>query len=124
MTDAAVPISQLAQVMEATAADVEASGVVGPIFGHAGDGNFHCILLSHPDAPAEYTERLHGVNYRLIERALACGGTCTGEHGIGVGKKAWLAKQHGAEAVGVMRAIKLALDPLNILNPDKVVDVA
>ena len=59
-----------------------------------------------------------------MERALACGGTCTGEHGIGVGKKASLAKQHCAEAVGVMRAIKLALDPLNILNPDKVVDVA
>ena len=64
------------------------------------------------------------MHYRLLERALACGGTCTGEHGIGIGKKAWLPKQHGAGAVGVMRAIKLALDPLNILNPDKVVDVA
>jgi len=124
VTDAAVPISQLAQVMEATAADVTASNVVGPIFGHAGDGNFHCILLSHPDDPAEYTERLHAVHYRLLERALACGGTCTGEHGIGIGKKAWLRKQHGDGAVGVMRAIKIALDPLNILNPDKVVDVA
>ena len=102
VTDAAVPISQLAQVMEATAADVTASNVVGPIFGHAGDGNFHCILLSHPDDPAEYTERLHAVHYRLLERALACGGTCTGEHGIGIGKKAWLRKQHGDGAVGVI----------------------
>ena len=124
MTDAAVPISQLARVMEATAADVAASNVVGPIFGHAGDGNFHCILLSHPDDPAEYTERLHAVHYRLLERALALGGTCTGEHGIGIGKKSWLRKQHGDGAVGVMCAIKLALDPLNILNPDKVVDMA
>eukprot|EP00908_Phaeocystis_cordata_P006565 Transcript_17186.p2 GENE.Transcript_17186~~Transcript_17186.p2 ORF type:complete len:271 (-),score=86.84 Transcript_17186:693-1505(-) len=124
ITDAAVPISQLAAVIEATAADVDASGVVGPIFGHAGDGNFHCILLAHPDDPPEYLERLHAVHHRLLERAIACGGTCTGEHGVGVGKKAYLVRQHGEGAVGAMRAVKRALDPLNILNPDKVVDMA
>ena len=65
----------------------------------------------------------HAVHHRLLERAIACGGTCTGEHGVGVGKKAYLERQHGAGALGAMRAVKRALDPLNILNPDKVVDL-
>ena len=64
------------------------------------------------------------MHHRLLERAIACGGTCTGEHGVGVGKKAYLVRQHGEGAVGAMRAVKRALDPLNILNPDKVVDMA
>lgn len=122
VTDAAVPISHLAEVMEATARDVDTSGVVGPIFGHAGDGNFHAILLEHPDDPPEYVAALNAVHARLIERALAAGGTCTGEHGIGVGKKSWLRRQHGDGAIEVMRTIKRALDPQNILNPDKIVD--
>ena len=90
VTDASVPISRLAEVMRQTAEDVERSGVVGPIFGHAGDGNFHCIFLTRDDDSAEYTAALHAVNDRLIRRTIAAGGTCTGEHGIGVGKKKYL----------------------------------
>jgi len=123
VTDAVVPLSKLAQVMAETAADVERSGVVGPIFGHAGDGNFHCILPKLPDDPPEYVAALEGVNSRLIERTLAAGGSCTGEHGVGVGKKHYLEREHGAGAVEMMRSIKRGLDPLNILNPCKVVDI-
>ena len=123
ITDAVVPISRLADVMVATVADVAALGVVGPVFGHAGDGNFHCILLVTPDDPPEYVALLHEVNHRLIQRTLAAGGSCTGEHGIGVGKKKYLEKQYGAGAVEMMRTIKRAMDPLNIMNPGKVVDL-
>ena len=123
VTDAVVPISRMAEVMRATAHDVESLEVCGPVFGHAGDGNFHCILLVKEDDPPEYVMRLHEVNRRLIERTLAAGGSCTGEHGIGVGKKQYLEKQYGAGAVEMMRTLKRALDPQNILNPGKVVDV-
>lgn len=123
VTDAVVPISQLAPVMAATAADVAASGVVGPIFGHAGDGNFHCILLVCEDDPPEYVQTLLAINDRLLKRTIAAGGSCTGEHGVGVGKKAYLEQQFGREAVDMMRTIKVALDPHGILNPAKVVDV-
>ena len=124
VTDAVVPISRLAEVMGATAQDVaDAPGVVGPIFGHAGDGNFHCILLIKDDDPPEYVELLHGINDRLIRRTLEAGGSCTGEHGIGVGKKKYLEKQYGPEAVEMMRVLKRALDPHNILNPGKVIDL-
>ena len=75
------------------------------------------------DDPPEYVARLNEINSRLIERTLAAGGSCTGEHGIGVGKKQYLQKQYGAEAVEMMRVLKRAMDPLNILNPGKVVDV-
>ena len=123
VTDAVVPISRLAEVMTATADDVEACGVIGPIFGHAGDGNFHCILLVREDDPPEYVALLEGINSRLIERTLSMGGTCTGEHGVGVGKKKYLAQEKGEGAVEMMRTLKRALDPYNILNPGKVVDV-
>ncbi len=96
---------------------------VGPIFGHTGDGNFNCILLQHADDSPEYVEKPHALHARLIERAIAAGSTCTGEHGVGVGKKAYLERQLGPSAVGMMRSIKRALDPQSILNPDKVVDV-
>ncbi|KAL1524279.1 hypothetical protein AB1Y20_019182 [Prymnesium parvum] len=122
VTDAVVPLSSLAQVMVDTANDVRSSGVIGPIFGHAGDGNFHCILLVRKDDPPEYVAMLQGINDRLIERTLAVGGSCTGEHGIGIGKKKWLAREFGDGAVSMMRTIKQALDPLGILNPGKVVD--
>ena len=117
-----MPISQLAAVIEATAADVDASGVVGPIFGHAGDGNFHCILNVRDDDPPEYLAAVHAVNDRLVRRTLAAGGTCTGEHGVGSGKKAYLLREKGAAAVGAMRAIKAALDPRGVMNPGKVFD--
>ena len=123
VTDAVVPISQLARLMAETADDVARSGVVGPIFGHAGDGNFHCILLVCADDPPEYVAALEGINDRLIGRTLAAGGSCTGEHGVGVGKKKYLAREFGEGAVEMMRAIKRSLDPHNILNPGKVVDV-
>lgn len=123
ITDACVPISRLAEVMSSTADDVQRSGVVGPIFGHAGDGNFHCILLARDDDPPEYVQRLHGIHARLVERSLAAGGTCTGEHGVGVGKKKYLDLEFGEEGVAVMRSIKRALDPNNLLNPGKVIDL-
>ena len=96
---------------------------MGPIFGHAGDGNFHCILLVHPDDPPEYVQRLQEVNHRLLTRTLAAGGSCTGEHGIGVGKKAYLAKQFDASTLEMMRTLKRALDPHAIMNPGKLVDL-
>ena len=112
-------------VLSAAAAeeDVAEAGVVGPIFGHAGDGNFHCILLLRDEDPPDYGERLSQLNDRLIRRTLAAGGSCTGEHGVGVGKKQYLAREFGEGAVEMMRTVKRSLDPLGILNPGKVVDV-
>lgn len=124
LTDACVPLSRFAEVLEATAADVKAAGVVGPCFGHAGDGNFHCILPVKDDDPPEYLEKLHAINDRLIKRTLSAGGTCTGEHGVGYGKAKYLSAQYGDGAVFAMRAIKAALDPQNILNPGKIVPPA
>ena len=99
VTDAVVPISRLAEVMRQTADDVASSGVWGPIFGHAGDGNFHCILLVRHDDPPEYVAKLNAINERLMARTLAAGGSCTGEHGIGVGKKKYLVPQYGENTV-------------------------
>ena len=118
-TDVCVPISTLAECVSATQADIEASGLIAPIVGHVGDGNFHAIILVDPEDDAEGT-RAEALNRRIVERALAVGGTCTGEHGIGIGKQGFLVQEHG-EAVDFMRAIKLALDPRNLLNPGKVV---
>jgi len=121
LTDACVPISKFAEVIEATARDVEELDVIGPCFGHAGDGNFHCILpLVEGDTP-EYIARLHQVNDRLIQRTLAAGGTCTGEHGVGYGKIKYLEAQYGPGAVQMMKSIKTTLDPNMILNPGKIV---
>lgn len=122
VTDACVPISRLAELVKATAADVEAQGVVGPCFGHAGDGNFHCILVYNDDDDADYLQRLNKVNANLIERTLAAGGTCTGEHGVGSGKKAYLLREKGESAIQTMRALKKALDPSGIMNSGKVFD--
>ena len=121
LTDACVPISKFAELIEATAKDVEDLGVVGPCFGHAGDGNFHCILPVVEGDSEEYTKKLHEVNNRLIRRTLDAGGTCTGEHGVGYGKIKFLEEQYGTGAVHMMQVIKQSLDPNNILNPGKVV---
>ena len=143
VTDACVPISRLADVVKATAADVKAAGVVGPCFGHAGDGNFHClgsprpprppekkktkpakkkgILVYNDDDSPEYVAALHEVNAKLVQRALDAGGTCTGEHGVGAGKRKALVRERGAAGVAAMRAVKAALDPRGIMNPGKVV---
>ena len=120
VTDSCVPLSEFANVIRATAQDVEEQGVLGPCFGHAGDGNFHCILPITPDEDPDYLRRVHAVNDRLIQRTLEAGGTCTGEHGVGYGKAKYLERQYGPGAVHMMRAIKQALDPDNIMNPGKV----
>ncbi|HEX8987981.1 MAG TPA: FAD-linked oxidase C-terminal domain-containing protein [Rhodocyclaceae bacterium] len=118
-TDVCVPISQLAACIAETVADIAASGLTAPLVGHVGDGNFHLLLLLDPDDKAE-AERARDFSNRLVERAIRMDGTCTGEHGVGIGKQKYLAAEHGAEALEVMRAIKRALDPQNILNPGKI----
>ncbi len=117
-TDVCVPISKLADCIAETEADLAESRLLAPLVGHVGDGNFHLLFLLDPE-DAEEQARAKAVNARLIDRALALGGTCTGEHGIGFGKIASLEREH-ADGMGVMRAIKAALDPANILNPGKV----
>ncbi|MHA7869681.1 MAG: FAD-binding oxidoreductase [Salipiger thiooxidans] len=119
VTDMCVPISQLAQAVEETQADIAKSSIPGPILGHVGDGNFHAILLVDPDQPAEMEEAKR-LSHRMAERALALGGTCTGEHGIGMGKLDYMEAEHG-EGWDVMGQIKRALDPQNLMNPGKLV---
>ncbi len=117
-TDVCVPISRLAECIAETRADLEANRLVAPIVGHVGDGNFHLVLLvDHQDA-AE-VERAQAVHQRMVHRAIAMGGTCTGEHGIGYGKLDFLEHEKG-EAVDVMWQIKQALDPAGIMNPGKI----
>lgn len=118
-TDICVPISQLAECIEATQADVAESRLIAPLLGHVGDGNFHLVVAVDRNSEQEL-ETLAAFNRRLIERALAAGGTFTGEHGIGTGKRVYMKAEHG-EGWAVMRAIKQALDPLGIMNPGKLV---
>ncbi|WP_448191160.1 FAD-binding oxidoreductase [Azospirillum sp. sgz301742] len=120
-TDVCVPISRLADAILETKEDLAASFLMSPVVGHVGDGNFHLVFLVDPDKPEDMAEATR-LNNRLVERALAMGGTCTGEHGIGYGKMAFLAQETG-EAYSVMGDVKTALDPLNIMNPGKVVRV-
>ncbi len=117
VTDICVPISALAEAVEDTRADIAASPLQGPILGHVGDGNFHAILLVDPGEPAEMHEALR-LSGRMADRALKLGGTITGEHGIG--KLDYMEKEHG-QGWSVMADIKRALDPVNILNPGKMV---
>ncbi len=117
-TDVCVPISRLAECVAETEADIAEMGLVAPIVGHAGDGNFHTLVLMDPADPAEIA-RVEAFVARLNMRAIGMDGTCTGEHGIGQGKAAFLGHELG-HGVAVMRTIKQALDPLNILNPGKV----
>ena len=116
-TDVCVPISRLAECVIETQKDLAANKIYGPIIGHVGDGNFHVVLFCDRSDELE-VGRVKGVYSRLINRALAMGGTCTGEHGIGSGKREYLALEHG-NGLDVMRAIKLSLDPQNIMNPGK-----
>ncbi|THF63921.1 FAD-binding protein [Pseudothauera nasutitermitis] len=118
-TDVCVPISRLAEAIAGAREDIAASGLIAPILGHVGDGNFHTVILVDPDNPAEL-ERAEALNRRIVERALALDGTCTGEHGIGFGKQDFLLAEHGEAAVDAMRLVKRALDPDNLLNPGKV----
>jgi D-lactate dehydrogenase (cytochrome) len=118
-TDVCVPISRLADCIAQTQADIARSTMPIPLFGHVGDGNFHLMILVDPDSEADLQEAWD-LNTRLVRRALAMDGTCTGEHGIGLGKRKFLIEEFGP-GVDVMRQLKAALDPGNLLNPGKVV---
>jgi D-lactate dehydrogenase (cytochrome) len=119
VTDVCVPISRLAECVTETKRDIERSGIIAPIVGHVGDGNFHASVLVMMEDAAEVAKAKAFVE-RVAERALSMEGTCTGEHGIGEGKKHFLEPEHGAAAVGIMRAIKGAIDPNDIMNPGKI----
>ena len=118
-TDVCVPISRLAECIAKTSADIAQVSIPIALFGHVGDGNFHLVVLVDTDNPQEMAEAAW-ISERVVERAIAMEGTCTGEHGIGLGKRKYLVREHGETAVAAMRAIKAALDPDNLLNPGKV----
>ena len=120
-SDVCVPISRLAECIAETKRDTDDSFLIAPMLGHVGDGNFHVAFLLDHDNPQEVSE-VERLNERLIMRALAMDGTCTGEHGVGYGKIDFLTAEHG-DAVAVMRAIKRAIDPDNIMNPGKIVRI-
>jgi len=116
-TDVAVPISRLPDIIEETKADMAASGLLGSIVGHVGDGNFHAILLFNDSERATADALVH----RMVKRAIEMEGTATGEHGVGLVKRDYLEHELGVEAVDAMRMLKRAWDPLCLLNCDKVV---
>jgi D-lactate dehydrogenase (cytochrome) len=117
VTDVCVPISRLTDCILETRRDLDTTSLVAPLVGHVGDGNFHLNILVDPQDSRELSE-VKAFNARLIRRAQAMGGTCTGEHGVGLGKMAYLADEHGP-ALDVMRTLKRALDPHNLMNPGK-----
>jgi D-lactate dehydrogenase (cytochrome) len=119
IADVCVPISQLAAAVADARRDIDAAGLLAPIVGHVGDGNFHVLFLLDPASAAEHA-RAERIYDAMIERALQAGGTCTGEHGIGLGKRAKLVQEYGTEVVDLMRSIKRAWDPHGILNPGKI----
>jgi D-lactate dehydrogenase (cytochrome) len=120
VSDVCVPISRLAECVEETKQDIVRSALTAPIAGHVGDGNFHAGLAVKMNDPTEVTNAKAFLD-RLAERALAMEGTCTGEHGIGQGKKHFMEREYGSPAVALMRTLKRAVDPANILNPGKIV---
>jgi D-lactate dehydrogenase (cytochrome) len=120
-TDVCVPISRLADCIRETRDDVERSAdITSFLLGHIGDGNFHYVFLIDPDDPSEY-DLVQQLSERMVQRAIRMGGTCTGEHGVGLGKQKFLQLEFGEEAVALMRTIKSAMDPHDILNPGKLV---
>ena len=119
-TDVCVPISRLAECVTATCADIDASGILATVLGHVGDGNFHVLLLVDPTDP-QSRERAEAVNARIVRRALDMDGTCTGEHGVGLHKMDFMRAEHGEDALDMMRALKRAFDPQNLMNPGKIV---
>lgn len=118
ITDVCVPVSRLAECLVDTKQDIAQSGLIAPIVGHVGDGNFHTLILIDPDSPGEIA-RATALHERMVMRALALDGTCTGEHGIGNGKIVFLEHELGG-AVDLMRSIKQALDPCGLMNPGKI----
>jgi D-lactate dehydrogenase (cytochrome) len=117
-TDAIVPISRLAEAILGAQEDIAASGLTAPIVGHVGDGNFHTVILVPPEPGG--MERAWALDRQIVARALALGGSCSGEHGVGIGKREFLVQEHGEEALAVMRSVKTALDPTGIMNPGKI----
>jgi D-lactate dehydrogenase (cytochrome) len=116
-TDSIVPISRLTEAVVAAKRDIVESGFTAPIVGHVGDGNFHALILVPPEPEA--LERAWALDRKIVARALSLGGSCSGEHGVGIGKREFLQREHGAEALAVMRSLKATLDPRGILNPGK-----
>lgn len=119
-TDVCVPISKLAECVDETKRDIEEMGLIAPIVGHVGDGNFHTVVLVDMDDPQDLA-KVKSFMSRMVDRALAMGGTATGEHGVGQGKRKYMEAEHGSGALDAMRAIKLALDPQGIMNPGKII---
>jgi D-lactate dehydrogenase (cytochrome) len=117
-TDAIVPISRLAEAILGAKQDIEASGLSAPIVGHVGDGNFHTVILVPPEPDG--LARAWELDRKIVARALSLGGSCSGEHGVGIGKREFLELEHGAETLAVMRSVKAALDPRGLLNPGKI----
>src|SRR5579883_1672645 len=116
-TDSIVPISELTDAVTGTKEDILASGLTGAVVGHVGDGNFHTVILVPPEPDG--LERAMELDRKIVARALAHGGSCSGEHGVGIGKREFILQEHGPEAIAVMRSLKHALDPNGIMNPGK-----
>jgi D-lactate dehydrogenase (cytochrome) len=116
-TDAIVPVSRLVELIVGAKQDILESGLTAPIVGHVGDGNFHTVILVPPGA--EGLEAAWALDRKIVARALSLDGSCSGEHGIGIGKREFLLDEHGSETLAVMRQIKTALDPAGIMNPGK-----
>lgn len=119
ITDICVPISRLNEAIVRAKAAIEASGLFAPIVGHVGDGNFHVLFILIPDDRPSW-DKAAKINEAMIEHALSVGGTCTGEHGIGLGKREAMVREHGDGAVAAMRRVKRALDPVGVFNPSKI----
>ena len=119
-TDVCVPISRLAECIDATTKDLAAASFPSTIVGHVGDGNFHVLMMLDPNSQAEWDES-ERLNHKLVTQAIEADGTCTGEHGIGLHKIQFMAQEHGEDALDLMRSLKMAFDPNNILNPGKII---
>jgi len=119
-TDVCVPISRLADCVRETVDELERASFPYTIVGHVGDGNFHVLMLLDPDSETEWRES-EAINHNLVRRAIAADGTCTGEHGVGLHKMQFMAEEHGEDALALMRSLKHAFDPHNILNPGKII---
>ena len=117
-TDAIVPISRMDEAILGAKEDIAASGLSAPMVGHVGDGNFHTVILVPPEPDG--LQRAWDLDRKIVARALALGGSCSGEHGVGIGKREFLEQEHGAETLAVMRSVKTAIDPRGIMNPGKI----
>ena len=121
-TDVCVPMSRLAECIDAATKELAAASFPSTIVGHVGDGNFHVLMLVDPDSESEWEES-ERINHNLVRQAIQANGTCTGEHGIGLHKMQFMAEEHGEDALDLMRALKTAFDPNNILNPGKIISL-